>query len=890
MSNFMDFLKTSGSSKPTRLVSESPDRTEFNERKNEKNEKKEKIKNYRHGNSVLVTKISDTFKGYYGHVTDFFPATYELETEGETYIEASSIMNQDISKNIMTKFGESKVLERIAAIQKESDFFEFIVYVDRETSTQRIGMYVNDIGEIISYLESQGSDTNQAYITSENKNNNFIKELKQDDLVEMMKRLKTNEDDIQDLIDGINSVDLNKKTDSLIELLRNSVESWSPDSVNGDEMLFENGFPVLPKLENFLFDRKISVVFNKDIIGPHHYMVTNGENKGWNNVYKPNSDYYKISYKLVVKYKPNEITVDKQNRKYALIKKGEYSGKKFLITKYNKAKLSVRLTSNNREFIYEPSDVFYFDIKLKNGNIAQVVDTLLGNKLEVKEKIEKNESENDMESGFRTRIISEKEITEKLPGFTLSDTENEREIKESLITNPFDNFYMPSEQEMDEEPIREIYDDEYDEEKSQSGDYEEAEEGHELDREDNLEQDSPEGEEKNSFKDNERTSKIMEELTNKQKEILNQIKKASSLLGYFIDDFDVLSNVENVIECLKTTLKKKSISDYNIKFITVLVIIYEAIKHNIDHDFDKIINKMFKGENSKGFFSVKDLSAENRNDFIFFEATLGDPTEVISKINSLTKNKKQSFNENKAMLKELILYSDLTVQKCLGLKLDIRRKYEMDISKLIPLGINKETGRRLKDEKEENDLMKIQNIRQNYYTSKNIFDDITLPEKEVEINWDYDSKKIISKFIKGLEKKAQQQPAARNIISTIIKNLYRAPFSIRDDQLDKFTKSNFEDVFLKLKNSIIQYKENNNDTIKKENDRINENRKRIHQEKEELFGVEMDVDDTEPGIEEKLTKRQKLFNIENSLRKAQVSANRNSQVEKNRYKKEKKEQ
>ena len=108
MSNFMDFLKNSGSSKTNRIVQESLTRTsgpsEFygSERKQEKYEKKEKIKNYSHGNSALVTKVGDDYKGYYGHVTDFFPATYELKTEGETYIEADEIIY--ISKKIITKF------------------------------------------------------------------------------------------------------------------------------------------------------------------------------------------------------------------------------------------------------------------------------------------------------------------------------------------------------------------------------------------------------------------------------------------------------------------------------------------------------------------------------------------------------------------------------------------------------------------------------------------------------------------------------------------------------------------------------------------------------------------------------------------------------------------
>ena len=157
---------------------------------------------------------------------------------------------------------------------------------------------------------------------------------------------------------------------------------------------------------------------------------------GWNNIYKPDRDYYKISYSLVVKYKPGEIKVDKQDKRYASIKKGEYAGKKFLIVDYNKAKMMLRLTSNNRELVYEPSDVFYFDLRLTNGNVAEVVDTLLGNKLKIREKVE---ASNEMV----TRIISENEIAEKLSGFTLSDTENEREDVSPRETNPFDNFYIP---------------------------------------------------------------------------------------------------------------------------------------------------------------------------------------------------------------------------------------------------------------------------------------------------------------------------------------------------------------------------------------------------------------------------------------------------------------
>jgi len=879
----MDFIKNAGSAKTDRFINESLDRTEQSpinnyeqNEKTQKYEKKEKVKNYRHGNSAIVTKVADAYKGYYGHVTDFFPATYELKTDGEAYVETSTIMNQDITGKVYTQFGESKVLEKITATQG-ADYIDFIVYTDRETSKQKIGLYVDDTSKIISYLESEGYDNNQAYITRENKNNNFVRELKQDNLVEMMKKLQTETHfTIQELILGINSIDLNEKTASLIELLKNSVESWTADSV---ELSFDGMYPIVPKVQDTLFERKMSTVFSKDLIGQHHYMIVSGVNKGWNNVYKPDSDYYKISYTLVVKYKPGEIKVDKQNKKYASIKKGDYAGKKFLIVKYNKAKMMLRLTSNNRELIYEPSDVFYFDIKLTNGNVAEVVDTLLGNKLKIREKIE-------VSNEMVTRIISENEIAEKLSGFTLSDTENERETVSPRETNPFDNFYISDQGEQKfDESFEQIHDDEYDEDKSQNGDYNEPEETNEIEREDNIEGENSEGQAKASFKDTERTSNVMVELTSKQQEILNMIKKASNSFGYYIEEYEILSKVENVIGCLKAILKKTSISDYNIRFIIVLVIMYEAIKNSIDHDFDKIINKLFKGENSKGFFSTKDLSAENRNNFIFFESVLGDPTEAISKIIKLTKNKKQTFGENKDILKELILYSDVIVQKCIGLNLNIRRKYILDLSQLIPVGINRETGRRYKDESEESDLIRLQNRTQNHYTSKNMLDNLQLPSNEVPINWDHDSKKILEKFIKGLTQKAKHQLEASDTILTIKDNLYRAPFAIRDDNFDSFTKSNFETVFLKLKSSIIEYKENKMNNIKIKNERINQNRKRIHEEKEELFGTEMDVDESEPGVEQKLTKRQKLFNIENSLRKAQVSANRSVYADKAKEKK-----
>ncbi|HBS53019.1 MAG TPA: hypothetical protein DD806_03350 [Flavobacterium sp.] len=880
----MDLVKKSGSSKTNRLVNESFARTLGTEQGPSDNyvegartpqyEKKEKIKVYRHGNSAIVTKVGDAYKGYYGHVTDFFPATYELKTEGEAYIETDTIMNQDITGKVMTKFGEGKVLEKIAATQQGADYIDFVIYTDRETSKQKIGLYVDETDKIISYLESEGNDSNQAYITRENKNNNFVRELKQDNLVEMMKRLQT--DSIQELVESLNSIDLNEKTDSLIELLKTSVETWE---YNGEDMLFKNGYAIQPKIQDILFDRKISIVFNKDIIGPHHYMIVSGQNKGWNNVYKPDQDYYKISYTLVVKYKPGEINVNKQDKRYASVKKGDYAGKKFLIVKYNKAKMMLRLSSNNREFVYEPSDVFYFDLKLTNGNVAEVVDTLRGNKLKIREKVE---SSNTME----TRIISEDEIAEKLSGFTLSDTEREPDTPGIPVEiNPFDNFYIPDQQAEPEEQFEEIFDDEFNEDKSQSGDYDEPEETNEIEREELIEGETSEGQVKASFKDTERTSNVMEELTSKQKEILNMIKKASNSFGYYLEEYDILSKVENVIECLKRILNKTSISDYNIRFIIVLVVMYEAIKNSIDHDFDKIINKLFKGENSKGFFSAKDLSAENRNNFIFFESLLGDRSESISKIIKLTKNKKQTFGENKDILKELILYADSIVQKCLGLTLNIRRKYELDLSQLIPVGINQETGRRYKDEMEENALLRSQKMREMYYTSKNILDNIELPSNEVSINWDFDSKKILDKFVKGLTKKARQQPEASEIILTIRDNLYRAPFAIRDDELDSFTRSNFETVFLNLKSSIIEYKENKLNDIKIENERINQNRKRIYEEKEELFGTDMDIDETEPGVEEKLSKRQRLYNIENSLRKAQVAANRFAYADKAKEKK-----
>jgi hypothetical protein len=88
-----------------------------------------------------------------------------------------------------------------------------------------------------------------------------------------------------------------------------------------------------------------------------------------------------------------------------------------------------------------------------------------------------------------------------------------------------------------------------------------------------------------------------------------------------------------------------------------------------------------------------------------------------------------------------------------------------------------------------------------------------------------------------------------------------------------------------LKSAIIEYKENKTKSAKETSERITKNRKRIHEEREELFGTDMDIDESEPGVEEKLSKRQKMYNIENSLRKAQVLANRSAYADKAKEKK-----
>ena len=877
MSNFMDLVKKSGSFKTNRLISQSLEETNFEQKTNEyekteKTEKKEKIKNFRHGDSVLVTQLGDSYKGYFANVVDFYPATYELKTEGENYVKTGDLINQDISKKVMTSFGEAEVLEKITRIENVSDVFKFIVYKENNeenkvgTQKQKIGLLVDDTKKIISYLESQGISSDQAYFTFENKNNNFVKELKQDVLIGFMDKLQT--DEVQEIVNGIKTVDINKnQTDTLINLLKESVKNWTVDQ--DYQILFDGEYPIFPKLQDSIFDKTISIVFNKDIIGEKHYMIATGPNKCWTNIYRPDQDYFKIKYQAVVKFKPGQITINKQNRRYATIKKGDYSGKKFLIVKYNHAKILINLTSNNRQLVYKPSDVFYFDIKLTNGNVAEVVDTLLNNTLKIREK-------DEMTNSFKVNVISENEIAEKLSGFTLSDTEN---VKENVrTTNDFENFYVPNYDQEFEESIQEVYDDE-DETKS-NGDYDEPDEQGEgnIEREENLAADLTEGEMKNSYKDTQRTSKTTDDLTSEQKEIVNKIKRAGELMGYYIDEYELLSKVEVVVNCIKKILNISSISSDNQRYIIVLIIIYEAIKNNLDFNINKIVSKLFKSKsekkNSKAFFTDKDLLAENMNSLVFFNDKLGSE-QVQQKISSLL-DQDENIKRNRKIIEELILHADHIVQKCLGYNINIKRTYELDLKDLIPLGFNSETGKRFKDEREEKDLLRVQEVTRKFYTSKQFLNDSPLPNNEVDIVWDNDSKLIIKKFIKGLSNKAENQPDAKNAISYIKNNLYRGPFAL-NDAIDNDTKQSLYSVLRSLKSDIIKFKEKRLNIIKTNSNRVADKRKQIFDDKVSLFGESIDDDNIS---DESLTKRQKMYNIEKSLRKAQLSVNKDSYIDK----------
>lgn len=867
-----------------------------------------KKKSFTHGANVIFTH--GTYKGYHGFVSDFFPASLSLMTSGRAFIEAQKYgpIVQPGSR-LITDVGNSVVEQVIPSIGGE--YVPIQLFKNRDDNQLRVGRVVANDNMILRSLMSQGKSMQEIQMMMDNPNNNFIIELSLFDssLISNLSGLNIGGNETDVLADQLTKMQINSETPAPLEQLSQEVKTNS-------SLLDKIVHP-----EYFGDELQVKVVFKRDLVGPQYYLNVS-DNLGDIKIYNPTKTHYLVSYTRSVIFNPNMVTIEKaplqpgetafqikhekftvgtkkevkmtkqlanaeqsQFRYFGVVKSGPYRGQRLEVVDYSPAHLSVTLSTNGRrisshvvrkrtkdgsyiidEFnspvfetsLISPSDVFYLDLVLKNGNYVQVNKILPNGNMAVTEKDSNTRN-------YVQREISQDEIKELQPGFKFSDKEKVTVQEELFIQGPS--------QEEETSEFQQTYDEE--ESDSQEVDYATSP----ID-DIEVEEEQPQ---KASFKDTQRTNIEQRELTKQEKSIKDEIQSILKMLKVHDESIDVYGTMDNVINIVKMITRKLKTINFtgdltvtsNLKFIIVCIILYDLIKTGFDKNMNTVISMLFPS-----YFTIKDIQAQSMNENIFLmkwddNLTQERIDESIAKI----RDYRQSESNYPKIIKELITNADIVLQGILGLHVNIMERAQVNLQDLIPVGINPITGRRFKDEALERDLQRGREasvrLRSSMVTVEDLLNDRELPEQEIVITWGKINEPIIQKFKQEVQKKADTQVSLKQDYTYIKNNLHRAPFALRDDIMKPSVRKAFEGIYKTLLATIIKQNlkaEKSKKRQREEDEQVRLNRARISSEKP----INEDDEDFEQQNTKSYLKEQQKRETKRALDKAGRAANRNA--------------
>jgi hypothetical protein len=875
-----------------------------------------KKKSFTHGVNVIFT--NGTYKGYHGFVSDFFPASLSLMTSGRAFIESQKygpLVNPGAS--IITEVGNSVVEQVIPSVGGE--YVPIQLFKTRDDNQLRVGRVVTNENMIMRSLMNQGKGMQEIQMMMDNPNNNFVIELTLFDssLVSNMSGLNIGGNEADILADQLTKMQINSETPAPLEQLSQEVKTNA-------SLLDKIVHP-----EYFGDEVQVKVAFKRDLVGPQYYLnVSNnlGEIKIYNptkshylvsytraiifnpnmvNIQKealqPGETAFQIKHEKFILGQKKEIKMTKQQianqeqsrfRFFGTVKSGPYSGQRLEVMDYTPSHLAVTLSTNGRKItshvvrkrtkdgnyiidefnnpVFEtsmivPTDVFYLDLLLKNGNYAQVNKILPNGNISVTEK--------DETRTYSQREVSQDEIQELQPGFKFSG-------KEKVDIQQEDIFVQGPTKESSELQ-EQTYDDDEDSD-SQELDYSSSP----------VDEEVPEEEEyKASFKDTQRTTIEQRELTKQEKSVKDEIASILKLLRLNDESIDLYATMDTIMNIVKILTKKLKSINYttdlsvtsNMKFIMVCIVLYELIKTGFDKNMNTVISILFPS-----YFSIKDIQAQSMNENIFlmkWDDNLSQERidEAIAKI----RDYRQRENDYPKIIQEIIINADIVLQGILGLHVNIMERAALNFGDLIPVGINPVTGRRFKDEEHEQALARGREanirLRSQIVTVDDLLSDKPLPQTEVSVMWAKINEPIIEKFKQEVQKKADSQVALKQDYIYIKNNLYRAPFAIRDDIMKPTVRKAFDGIYKTLLATIIKQNVKAEKSLKRQRDeqeQVRINRARIAESK-----PVQDEDDEEIQHHTKsYVKEQQRRETKKALDRATRSANRNAYMMKKQRK------
>jgi hypothetical protein len=720
-------------------------------------------KSFVHGNNVIIINGID-HKGYFGFVQEFVPGKLEVEIDEEGYVSAAQYGPQSIGSIIQTHLGNSLVTHKIPALN-------VIVYKNQEVRLP-INHFMRTVllqrDSVFYIAEFVNSFIDNGILTCE------------------VRPIEMHSNSKSELLEQVSHAIRNNK------LVKADMTEYIPAS---DSLLPDYYFVVQAPTINT----------DKNFVGFYGTLKNTID------------EQYRIIYKRKLMMFKNAL---KQNSDGTyIVKHGPFKGRSISIVKRHPSTITVFLNATGKSIksiivkkdsSYQvqpltPKDVFYLDLKLKNGNFFQVQKVLPNGNFY---GIERAATGNYIDP----REISQDIVAEYQPGFALNAvvTNNSQSEEEQYIIGSENNN-----------------DNDNDEDVEQT-EYETMEDQQEEQLEEQQEQEYT-----GSFKDNDRVSYQSIPLTPAQQAIkttIENILNAQKLKHEEINIYDVISTTEEAIKNIKRLLQKNSNSElHNFwvnsdnKYIIACVVFYEIVKVGfayllVDNPTIDTVDKLIT------VFTEKLVKANvfQHND-----------TEVSLLLTNWHTSYQVDKSKLKQMRKSISIYTLMfnSCQKLLDVifelpTLDISDIQHRDTT-LFPVYKEREVIKR-------------------FVTMKELLHGEPIPEQAKKVLFGPAYIPILNQFKKGLNKKVTEatDETTKDVFSFIMDNIQDGPFVIKrleeliksgnGTKVDEIKYKKFKAAWEKLINTYIKVKVERDEQKRYEASVSNELQRKLENEKRTL--------------------------------------------------------
>jgi hypothetical protein len=705
--------------------------------KNSENGKR--VKKFIHGNNVVM--LSGQYKGYNGFVYEYFPEKLYFAIDEQKYVSAQNYAGKNIGDEIMTEYGGAKILSKL-----ESMYSVYVEGKGEDVKGYEIRLPYHCFDRYVTFFE--------------------------DGVLQIAKLLSIKNNHYKMAI--VDFGDISRKMDK-VEM----VEYVSKCFVSG----------------NLKFGEKIvklGIQCNYEF-----YMVCkHPENKN-------DKDLYGIFGKLRM-YIPEQFliatkTVLSVNKSFAkimgkdvTIKSGLYKNKKGELVNIDDAYLSVQIEATNKIMTNHhiclpnghsvvkkivPSDVFYMDLQLNNGNYFQVTecyeDSFLG--------IERDSAH------FVEKTISNDDIYTIMPGFVITDK------KMSFTEKTEKEFVL----EMIDEQDENTGDD--DEDEKDDDDYGEQNIEHNDDKQE-YEYEQTEGEMKATFRDTERSNFVERSLTKQESDWMKMITKCCEVLGDVRSQYVVLDKVSDTVKIAKAELEKISVTDWcpsDIRYIVAVLVAYEIMKNGGQmtiYDFRRYVQRLYNAGYIKNTMIVNSA-------FIRYEEMDSNSSWNVIKMSNEDKTSFKNLYKSKKydnLVKDLMERCHKMLCVWLG-----PVSFAVDIKQMELIPVTKPHT--------------VKEYPKYFLTTDDIVNNRTADTAK-RIIWGPQSQKLVNVWKRSLEDRLQNEKSTKlkEIYHFVRDNIDNAPFVLKDleksdDKMDQLKhrelKRTFDTFTEKLKTFVEKDKE-----------------------------------------------------------------------------------